>query len=106
MKVTWANVTENDTFVAWTKDGGCASLTDKSIQFAGTFGGATLTVEGSNDETNFVGLNDPQGSAISATSAAIEQILENTAVIRPSISGGSSSSVTVTIVARGVIQKN
>lgn len=74
---------------------------DKSVQIAGTFGGGTVVIQGSNDGTNYVTLADPQGNAISKTSAAIEQILENTLKIRPSISGSTGASVTVTMIGRG-----
>lgn len=75
--------------------------TDAVITITGTFGGATVTVEGSNDGTTFVGLTDPQGNAISKTSAAIEQITEVPRYIRPAKSGGSSTTVRVMVKATG-----
>lgn len=71
----------------------------QSVQIAGTFDSATVILEGSNDGTNWASLADPQGTAISKTSAAIEQILEHTRYIRPNSSGGSSSqSITVSVL--------
>lgn len=78
--------------------------TIRSIQFSGTFDSATIILEGSNDGTNYQTLTDPQGNAISKTSAALEQIEEATRYVRPSSSGGSGSqSITATLflVRRG-----
>lgn len=95
LSVTWAGVTENDTFVAM------ALFPDypiKSVHFSGTFGGATVVVKGSNTGTNFFGLTDPQGVAISVTSEGLKQIQENVAQYQPVATGGSSQSLTVTMV--------
>lgn len=73
---------------------------DKSVQIDGTFGSATVVIQGSNDGTNWFTLTDPQGNAISKTSAALEQIEENTLYVRPSISGGTGSSINVRLLAR------
>lgn len=94
--VTWAHCVTGDTLEA----ASIADFTDRSVQFAGTFGSATLTIVGSNDGANYVGLTDPSSTAISKTSAAIEGILEATAYIKPTISGGTGDDVTVTVFAR------
>lgn len=75
---------------------------DRSVQVTGTFGaGGTVAIEGSNDGTNYVTLNDPQGNALAVTTAKIEQILEMTRYIRPRITGGDgSTSLTVTLLLR------
>lgn len=72
-----------------------------TVQVTGTIGGATLTVEGSNDGTNFSTLNDAQGNALSLTAVGIEQILENTEYIRIGRSGGTTTNVNVVIHAHG-----
>lgn len=64
---------------------------DRSVQFVGTFDSATVVLQGSNDGTNWVTLGDPQGNAISKTSAALEGVSEITRYVRPSTSGGSGS---------------
>lgn len=79
-----------------------ADAADRCVQITGTFGGATVLVEGSNDGTNYATLSDPQGNAISKTSAGIEQIEEVTRYIRCSTSGGSGSTITVTLLVRGM----
>ena len=65
---------------------------DMSVQVVGTFDTATLTMQGSNDGTNYLPLTDPQGNAIAMTVTGLEQILENTRYIRPLVSsvGGST----------------
>lgn len=59
---------------------------DRSVQVVGTFDTATLTMQGSNDGTNWATLTDPQGNAIAMTVTGLEQILENTRFIRPLVS--------------------
>lgn len=75
---------------------------DRSVQITGTFGaGGTCVIEGSNDGTNYVTLNNLQGSALSLTSATVKGIAEITRYIRPRISGGDgTTSLTITILAR------
>lgn len=65
---------------------------DRSVQVVGTFGGGTLTMQGSNDGgTTWASLTDPQGNAVAFTAVGIEQITELTALIRPSLSGGDGT---------------
>lgn len=74
---------------------------DKSVQIIGTFGGATVALQGSNDGATWATLSDPQGNAISKTSAALEQVLEHTRYIRPSTSGGTGTDVDVIVFMKG-----
>lgn len=96
-KVVWANLTNTDTVGAVAR---MAEWADRSIQVAGTFGGATIVIEGSNDETNYSTLNNAQGTALSFTAAGLKQIVEVPAVLRPSLSGGTGSTLTVTMICR------
>jgi hypothetical protein len=66
----------------------CPNLADKSVQVEGIFGGATLTIEGSNmvDDPIFETLNDAEGNPLTFTSAGIRQVLENTYWVRPILS--------------------
>lgn len=75
---------------------------DRCVQFTGTFGvGGSVTVEGSNDGTNYVALTDPQGNAITKTAAAIEQIVEVPRYIRPRVTAGDgTTAIAVNLVAR------
>lgn len=80
---------------------GCA---DRSFQVAGTFAGATVVCQGSNDGSNWATLTDPQGNAISFTSAGLEQVMEITRHLRPFLSGGAGgTSISVTVVAKRVV---
>jgi hypothetical protein len=78
-----------------------SSLADKTVQFDGTFGGATAVLSGSNDGTSWFTLSQPDGSPISATVSALMQIVENTKYVRPTTSGGAGSSINVRMVERG-----
>ena len=78
---------------------------DKSVQNVGTWGGATVVMQGSNDGTTWFELNAVQNftTAISSTADAtpgIQQIGENTVYVRPVSSGGTGTSVTVYLLAR------
>ena len=99
VKVVWATVTENDTAASYS---GLSEYSDRTVQFTGTEGSSTMTFRGSNDETNFEILNDPLGTAISLSSNGLRQILEYTESVKPVFAGGSSQSVTVTLVAKRV----
>lgn len=75
---------------------------DRSVQITGTFGsGGTIVIQGSNDGTNYVTLTDPQGNALSKTSAAIEQIEEITRYVRPLVTAGDgTTALVVTMLLR------
>lgn len=65
---------------------------DRSVQLTGTLGaGGTATIEGSNDETTFQGLADPQGNALAMNTLKIEQIMELPLKTRPRITGGDGT---------------
>lgn len=102
--VTWTPMTNAGTDVGSPIE--MPGSADRSIQVSGTFGtGGTVLIEGSNDGTNYVTLNDPQGNALSVTTAKIEQLLELTRYIRPRISAGDgSTSLTVTMLLRRPFQ--
>ena len=97
VRVTWATVTEADTC-------GPAALpefADKSIQVFGSFGGTSVALHGSNDGgTTFAALNIPAGTAIAITTASIKQVLENTEQIKPVLTGGTSTSISVVVLCR------
>ena len=77
-----------------------AQWSDRSVQFAGTWGGGTIVWEGSNDGgTTWFTLSDPQTTAISKTADALEQVIEVTELARPRASVGVTS-VVVSVVAR------
>lgn len=73
-----------------------------SVQFAGSFGGATVTLQMSNDGTNWVTIKDLQGVVISATATAMFEFTCSAAYIKPSVTGGSANNVDVILVLRGL----
>jgi hypothetical protein len=72
-----------------------------SVQVTGTFGGATITLQGSNDGTNFVTLKDSAGTAISVTAAGMAEFSTAALYLKPTSSGGTADNVTVTVILRG-----
>lgn len=100
--ITWSGLLNGDdgTWVS------AAEFADRSIHFYGTFGaGGTVVLQGSNEDTptaaNAVTLADPQGTAISKTGTAIEQVLELTRWIRPAVTAGDgTTSLTATLFIR------
>jgi len=93
--VTWTGVTESDTFVAYTFD---KLAQDISVHTSGTFGSATVVYKVANNGGSGVNATDLGGTAISHTAEAITSVRERPLTIQPSASGGSSQSLTVTMV--------
>lgn len=96
----WVLTTADATGVAISVPG----ASDKSIQFDGTWGGATAVMEGSNDNATFLPLTDPQGNAISKTADALEAIIENTLWVRPRLSSvGIGATISVRLLVRSTM---
>lgn len=95
--VTWSPLATGDTGEPLQGVG----LSDRSVQFTGTFGGATVVLEGSNDGINYVTLTDPAGVALSFTSAGLKQLLQITRYMRPSVSGGAAVAIICNLLAVG-----
>jgi hypothetical protein len=75
---------------------------DRSVVVtSAAYGGSTTALEGSNDGVTYVGLADPQGTAIAKTADAVEAVLELTQYARPRLSTvGSAATVKVTLLCR------
>ena len=86
---------------------GVWNYADRSVQVEGTFGsGGTCAVEGSNDQTNYRMLNDPQGNALSINAASVKAVVEICQNIRPHvIAGDGTTSLTVTMILRRTTPK-
>lgn len=71
----------------------CPNYSIKSIQVIGTFGGATVTIQGSNiiDSPTYASLTYDGTNAIAFTSAGVKKIWENTYWVRPIISGAGAT---------------
>lgn len=93
--ITWSGLLNGDTGTGVLipySEGMC-------FQVAGTFGsGGSVTLKGSNDGTNYIALTDPQGNAITKTSAAIEQVEEKPLYIRPEVTAGDGTTDLVVTV--------
>lgn len=72
-----------------------------AVQVTGTFGGATIALQVSNNGTNFVTLNDAVGAPITFTAAGMREFSTAALFIKPTSSGGTADNVTVTITLRG-----
>lgn len=97
--VAWTPLANGDSGTPFENPGS----SDRSVQIQGTFGaGGTVLIEGSNDGTNYYTLTDPQGNALSVTSAKIEGISELTRYIRPRVSAGDgTTSISIYLLASG-----
>jgi len=79
-------------------------LADRSVQVTGTFAGATIVLEGSNDGVNYFTLSSPAGAALSFTAPGLLQVNEPTAFVRPHVTLGGGASLTVTMTARRTLR--
>ena len=73
-----------------------------SVQVSGTFAGATVAMQGSNDGTNFVALNDQAviANPCSFTSTGLKGILQMPKFIKPVVTGGAGTGLIVTLFNR------
>jgi hypothetical protein len=71
------------------------------VQVTGTFGGATITLQVSNDGTNYVTLKDSTGTDISLTAAGMREFSTAALYLKPTSTDGTDDNVTVTVVLRG-----
>ena len=97
--ITWSSVTESDDANAVIINGLETGLA--AMQVTGSFGGATIFLQGSNDGVNWINLSDVSGDVISLTTENGAEFSTGYAYIRPSAGGGTGQSVTVTICFRG-----
>lgn len=78
-----------------------SEYSDRSFQTqSASYGATAVTPQGSNDGTNFIGLRNPAGSAISLTANDLVTILEPTAYIKPVLTGGTGTGITISIFCR------
>ena len=89
VRAEWPSVQAGDTCQPVDYD----THADRTVQITGTFGGASVAVQGSLEEVpvNWSVLTDPQGNDLNLTASKIEMVVENTAFVRPAITGGDGS---------------
>lgn len=84
---TWAGLSAND-------DGEPVRLavySDRSIQVSGAFGGASVTIGGSNDGETYHALTDTSGEPLTLTAGALKQIVELPVFLKPRVFGGDGT---------------
>jgi hypothetical protein len=97
---TWTGVSTADTATAIGPMNRGVGAKRASVTFTGTFGGATVVLQGSNDGTNWGTLTDLAGNEISVTAAAVREFSSSCLYIRPSSSGGAGDNVDVVLAQR------
>lgn len=97
--VVWADIAPGDTGAPYLVRNRYGFV--GSVQISGTFGGATVTLEQSNDGTTWFPAIDTLGAAISATANEISEMSLASIYLKPVITGGTGSAVDVIIVFRG-----
>lgn len=92
--VVWSGGATGDVGSAYATEG-----KELVVQVEATFGGATCTMQGSNDNVNWYSLNDKSipGNVCSFAAAGLKGILQVPKYIRPSIAGGAGSAFVVTL---------
>lgn len=78
-----------------------AVYSDRSVQLAGDFSGASVTIGGSNDGVNYHALTDTSGAPLTLTASALKQIVELPVFLKPRVFGGDgSTNITVILAGR------
>lgn len=95
----WEGIATGDTIGSLTVAG--QSAVASAVQISGTFGGATVAMECSNDGVTWFTMIDSVGDPISATADAFHEISSSALYIRPAISGGTGDDIDVILVLRG-----
>lgn len=98
-RVIWSGIITGDTIVPFTltRQAGLAA----AVQFTGTFGGASVKLQVSNDGTNWSDVSDIRGTSTSVTAAGYFELSVSGAYIQPVVTGGAANSINVTVVLRG-----
>ncbi len=99
-RVTWPDLDAGESGQA----AGVTRWQEKTIQITGSLGTTTITIQGSNDGTNWATLNSKGMDAdsaipLSGLGVGIYSILENPAFIRPVASAGDSSNIPIVLNA-------
>lgn len=98
-RVIWSGIAAGDTFTAFTltQQYGLAA----SLQVTGTFNSSVITMQVSNDGTNWVTAKDLLGADITFSATGYRELSLSAAYIRPSIASGTGTGLAVTMVLRG-----
>lgn len=96
--ITWTGVSTADTMTGILLRNACGAI--GCMQVSGTFGGSTVTLQGSNDATNYYPITDAAGNDIAVTVAGLVEFSTAAAYIKPASAGGVADDVTVVVVLR------
>lgn len=95
-RVVWGDIVTGDTINSLK----LARRFEASVQISGTFGGATVTLQHSNDGTNWFTVKDVSNTNVTATANAIFEVAISSAYVRPSVAGGTANDIDVIAVMR------
>lgn len=98
-RIVWADIATGDTINSIAIPGQAAVA--GAVQFGGTFGGATIKLQVSNDNITFFDMKDLSTVTISSTVASFFEFTTSAVYLRPAISGGAANAVDVTVCLRG-----
>ena len=98
-RVIWADIVTGDTITSFPVVAQAAVA--GAVQFGGTFGGATVGLQVSNDGVTFFDMKDLGGTVVSATSAGLFEFTTASAYLRPVVTSGAANAIDVTVVLRG-----
>lgn len=77
-----------------------SQYSDRSVQVAGVLAGGSVTMEGSLNGVDYSVLTDPQGNNLVLTTQKIEMVTELVRFLRPVVSSGAGTTVSVTLLLR------
>lgn len=98
---TWTGATNGgtpDTFAPVKVD---RRLYSATIQASGTFATGSVALHGSLDGTNYVALDDADGTTIALTAAGVASVRDPVVYLKPVLSsGGGTTDIDVVLLAR------
>jgi hypothetical protein len=97
--VTWADIVTGDTIT--TLPVAAQAAVAGAVQFGGTFGGATVGLQVSNDGVTYFDMKDLAGATVAATANALFEFTTSAMFLRPVVTGGAANAIDVTVVLRG-----
>ena len=95
----WETLTESDTGASQLIGG--TQPVHGSFQVIGTFGSATVVLQESNDNTNWVTVQDLEGADVTFSATGLLNFSSASAYFRPSASGGTGQDVDCRLSVRG-----
>ena len=96
---TWTTVTEADTAGPLVPSGEQGAI--GVVAASGTFGGASVALEGSLDGVNWYPVQNLSGDDIAITAAGASEFTSSMAYIRPTATGGTGQTLTLQVGLRG-----